>query len=70
MSAQLYGVLRVPVARGLVQGLKSGSGGETAELAAIAADVVRQMPDDRVSIIGPGSTTRAILDQWVSRRRC
>lgn len=64
VSAKLYGVLRVPVARGLVQSLKSGSsGGETAELAAIAADVVRQMPDDRVSIIGPGSTTRAILDQ-------
>ena len=64
VSAKLYGVLRVPVARGLVQGLKSGrGGGETAELAAIAADVVRHMPDNRVSIIGPGSTTRAILDQ-------
>ena len=63
VSAKLYGVLRVPVARGLVQGLKAGSGGgEAAELAAIAADVARQMPADRVSIIGPGSTTRAILD--------
>jgi predicted polyphosphate/ATP-dependent NAD kinase len=66
VSARLYGALRVPVARGLLQGLKSGrGGGEPAELAAIAADVVAhplQAPD-RVSIIGPGSTTRAILDQ-------
>jgi predicted polyphosphate/ATP-dependent NAD kinase len=63
VSAKLYGVLRVPVARGLVQGLKAGSGGgEAAELAAIAADVARQIPADRVAIIGPGSTTRAILD--------
>jgi predicted polyphosphate/ATP-dependent NAD kinase len=63
VSAKLYGVLRVPVARGLVQGLKSGSGGgEAAEQAAIAADVARQLPAHRVIIIGPGSTTRAILD--------
>jgi predicted polyphosphate/ATP-dependent NAD kinase len=66
VSARLYGALRVPVARGLLQGLKSGrGGGEPAELAAIAADVVRRMlqAQDRVSIIGPGGTTRAILDQ-------
>jgi predicted polyphosphate/ATP-dependent NAD kinase len=64
VSAKLYGVLRVPVARGLLQGLKSGrGGGEPAELAAIAAAVARQMPTDRVIMIGPGTTTHAILDQ-------
>lgn len=63
VSARLYGYMRVPVARGLVQGLKSGrGGGEPAELAAIAADVAQRLPADRLSIFGPGTTTRAITD--------
>src|SRR5690606_12631272 len=63
VSARLYGYLRVPVARGLVQSLKSGrGGGEPAELAAIAADVAQRLPADRLSIFGPGTTTRAITD--------
>lgn len=63
VSAKLYGYMRVPVARGLVQGLKSGrGGGEPAELAAIAADVAQRLPADRLTIFGPGTTTRAITD--------
>jgi len=61
VSARLFGYLLVPQDPGLVQGLKTGSGGgEDAALAGIAADVVARMEDDALYIVGPGTTTRAI----------
>jgi predicted polyphosphate/ATP-dependent NAD kinase len=61
VSAKLYGYLRVPFRRSLVQSLKVASGpGERASMEAIAYDVVDGMEDDCLYIIGPGSTTRAI----------
>ena len=63
VSARLYGVLLTPVTRGLLQGLKAGrGGGEPAELAAIAADVVQHLRHDELTLLGPGTTTRAVLD--------
>jgi predicted polyphosphate/ATP-dependent NAD kinase len=61
MSAKLYGYLKVPFRRGSLQGLKTPSSpGGQAAMAAIAADVVSQMEDGWLYIIGPGTTTRAI----------
>jgi predicted polyphosphate/ATP-dependent NAD kinase len=64
VSAKLYGYLRVPFRRSLVQSLKVASGpGERASMEAIAHDVVDGMEDDCLYIIGPGSTTRAIASR-------
>jgi len=61
VSAKLYGYLKVPFQRRLVQSLKTPSGpGEEASLQAIAYAVVDEMKDDCLYIIGPGTTTRAI----------
>jgi predicted polyphosphate/ATP-dependent NAD kinase len=63
VSARLYGMLLTPATRGLLQSLKSGRGsGDAAELAAIAADVVQHLRHDELTILGPGTTTRAVLD--------
>jgi len=64
VSAKLYGYLKIPFHRRLVQGQKAASNpGEKASLAAIACDVVDRMEDDYLYIIGPGTTTRAITSE-------
>ena len=61
VAARLYGYLRVPYERSLVQGLKSGSGGrDQRELAGIASVIGQRMSDGALWILGPGSTTRHI----------
>jgi len=61
VSAKLYGYLKIPFQRRLLQGLKTPSSpGEQAAMAAIAADVVSNMEDGWLYVIGPGTTTRAI----------
>ncbi|MCD6290372.1 MAG: ATP-NAD kinase family protein, partial [Anaerolineae bacterium] len=61
VSARLYGYLRVPFQRRLLQGLKRSSGpSEQATQDAIAWDVVEHMEDGCLYILGPGTTTRAI----------
>jgi predicted polyphosphate/ATP-dependent NAD kinase len=63
VSAPLYGYLRVPYDRALVQGAKIGRvAGEAAALAAIAAEVIGRLPRGRLCILGPGTTARAIAD--------
>ncbi len=62
LSARLYGYLRVPFERRLVQSVKAGStGGEETAVRAIALHVVGNMEPDRAYIIGPGTTTREIM---------
>ena len=64
VSAKLYGYLKVPFQRRLVQGLKTPSSpGEVASMRAIAHDVVGKMEGDCLYIIGPGTTTRAIASR-------
>jgi len=64
VSAKLYGYLKIPFRRRLVQSLKIASRpGEKASLEAIACDVVDRMGDDYLYIIGPGTTTRAITSK-------
>jgi len=69
VSAKLYGYLRVPFEKRLVQGIKTSSGGGDREaMEAIACDVVERMKDDYLYIIGPGTTTRAITSKlWLNK---
>jgi len=61
VSARLYGYLQVPFKTSLVQSLKTASSpGERTAMAGIAWQVVEGMEDDRLYILGPGTTTRAI----------
>ena len=64
VSARLYGYLRVPFQRRLVQGLKTPtSPGEQVARQAIAHDVVDRMEAGWLYIVGPGTTTRAITSR-------
>jgi predicted polyphosphate/ATP-dependent NAD kinase len=64
LSARLYGYLKIPYQRSLVQGQKATSGrAEEASLRAIARDVLDVIEDDCLYIIGPGTTTRAITSE-------
>ena len=62
LSAKLYGYLKVPYERRLVQSAKASSvPGDEANMNAIASDVINNMQDDYLYIIGPGTTTRGIM---------
>ena len=63
LTAKIYGYLRVPYEEAMIQELKGGTAAtEGASQAAIAYDVIRNMEDNVLYIIGPGTTTRAIMD--------
>jgi predicted polyphosphate/ATP-dependent NAD kinase len=63
VSARLYGYLRVPYEKTLVQSAKAGTApGEESATQAIANDIVDNMQDDCLYINGPGTTTRPILE--------
>ncbi len=63
LSAKLYGYLKVPFRSSLVQSQKMPSTGNAQAVAAIAEDVVSKMEDGVLYIIGPGTTTRAIVEE-------
>ncbi|MHB9093252.1 MAG: ATP-NAD kinase family protein [Eubacteriales bacterium] len=64
VTAKLYGYLKVPHEERLVQHLKSGrTEGEVAALNSIADDITESMEDDVLYIIGPGTTTRAVMEK-------
>ncbi|MBU7005750.1 ATP-NAD kinase family protein [Phosphitispora fastidiosa] len=64
VTAKLYGYLKVPHEAKLVQGLKSGrTEGEATALNYIADDVIENMAEDIVYVIGPGTTTRAVMQK-------
>ena len=63
VAATLYGYLSVPQDSHAVQSTKSGTAADEQEaLAAIARQVIADMVDDTLYIIGPGTTTKAIAD--------
>jgi predicted polyphosphate/ATP-dependent NAD kinase len=63
LSVRLYGTLLVPDVPGRIQSLKaSGGRAQTAEVAAVAAEVVRRVGAARLVVLGPGTTTRAVGD--------
>ena len=63
LSAKLYGYMTIPYAKNLMQSAKAGSvSSEQESMASIASDVVSQMKEDVCYIVGPGTTTRAIMN--------
>lgn len=64
VRAKLYGEMRVPQAGQFIQSVKQG-GVEVEELVLqdIAADIVQNMEDDVLYLIGSGKTTLAIMDE-------
>jgi len=62
--ARLHGYLRVPFKKRLLQNLKAGQiKKEEVTINSIATVVVNKMEDDCIYIIGPGTTTRAIMER-------
>jgi predicted polyphosphate/ATP-dependent NAD kinase len=62
VTAKLYGYLKIPFDQRHVQGLKSGSfANEQYYQEAVAADVVESIEDNLFYIVGPGTTTAAIM---------
>jgi predicted polyphosphate/ATP-dependent NAD kinase len=64
VRAKLYGYLKIPYERSHVQSSKAGSP-ETESFAhqAIAEEIIENMETDYFYIVGPGTTTRAIMDK-------
>lgn len=64
VSANLYGFLKVPFEKRLIQSLKTGGvTGEHETLSDIAEYVTVNMDDDTYYIIGPGTTTKALMSR-------
>lgn len=64
VSARLYGFMKVPEEARFVQSVKSGGAhSEAVSVQGIAAEVVANMEQDTVYIIGPGTTTRSIMER-------
>ena len=64
ITANLYGYLRIPFEQRLIQGAKAPSSEtDRSAMAEIAQVVVNRMRDECLYIVGPGTTTRAILSE-------
>ena len=64
ISARLFGYLQIPFERKYLQCVKTASAAsESHDQQALAFDIVENMLDDWYYIIGPGSTTRAIMQE-------
>ena len=64
VSAHLYGYMSVPYARGLTQSAKAGGvAGEERALNDIATEVIAGMRPGALYILGPGTTTRTIMER-------
>jgi len=64
VSAKLYGYLRVPYEKTMVQSSKVGGiVGEEIAVEAIATEIVENLQDSYLYIVGPGTTTRPIFEK-------
>ncbi|MCD6472959.1 ATP-NAD kinase family protein [Candidatus Aerophobetes bacterium] len=64
VTARLYGYLKIPFEKRHIQGLKAGSStDERYSQEEIALDVIENMKDDCFYIVGPGTTTRPIMEK-------
>lgn len=64
LTAELFGYLKIPYEHRHIQRLKAGSmPDEGVSQQAIAQDIIENMDCDFTYIIGPGTTTRAILER-------
>ncbi|MBC6457889.1 ATP-NAD kinase family protein [Actinomadura sp. HBU206391] len=56
-TPRMFGIARVPDARGSLQRAKAVAGGaDDADLVALGREVAREMPADRLYLLGPGTT--------------
>ena len=63
VTARLFGYMNIPYRRGHVQGLKSGStDDEHTVQRSIAKEIIERMENDVAYVVGPGTTTAAIMD--------
>jgi predicted polyphosphate/ATP-dependent NAD kinase len=63
VRAKLYGYLKVPELKAYIQNVKSGGYSEKEALAGIAAEITAAMKDNVLYIVGPGTTTRSIMEK-------
>ncbi|MFX0123531.1 MAG: ATP-NAD kinase family protein [Candidatus Hodarchaeota archaeon] len=64
LSAKLYGYMKIPYEKRFIQGMKSGTTpNEKYEQEAIAEDIIENMNDTYYYIVGPGTTTRPIMEK-------
>ena len=64
LSARLYGYLKIPYKKNFVQNKKTGSSSsEKYSQESIAAEIAENMSDEYYYIIGPGTTTRSIMER-------
>lgn len=64
LSAKLYGYLRIPFRKRYLQRIKTGSSAnEKYSQEAIAFEITENLSDEFRYIIGPGTTTRAIMEK-------
>ncbi len=64
VKARYYGELSVPESTPLLQQVKQGGVvHEELVLADIAAELIEQLEEDTLYIVGPGSTTRALMEE-------
>jgi len=64
LSARLYGYLKIPFKKRLIQCPKAGGcAGEQESLDAVAADVINHMEENCLYIIGTGTTTRTVMEK-------
>jgi predicted polyphosphate/ATP-dependent NAD kinase len=69
LSASLFGYLKVPYVETAVQGFKvESTSDEPSAMEDIASDLVEDMEEDYLYVIGPGTTTRAILQRLGLRK--
>ena len=60
----MYGYLKIPEERRFVQSVKSGSvRTEKEAVLGIASEIVNEMDEETLYIIGPGTTTKVIMDK-------
>ncbi len=63
LKSKLYGYLKIPCETGMVQDAKMGSApGEESSMEGIAQDVVENMEEDALYIVGPGTAPRAVMN--------
>ncbi len=64
IMAKLFGYMKIPFEKNYLQGLKSGSPvSEKYAQEAIASDIIENMVENCCYLIGPGTTTKAIMDK-------
>ncbi|MFX1511717.1 MAG: ATP-NAD kinase family protein [Promethearchaeota archaeon] len=64
LTAKLFGYLKIPFEERHVQGMKAGTPpSEEYSQEAIAEDIIESMEDDYFYLIGPGTTTRPIMEK-------